>query len=128
MGSPDFRMPGDIEIGTPADTRFPNPNQARHCYMRYNEFFRCQAKHGEGADQCSQMKKFYARSAPTIGLRSGTTSERMEPSLALCSNQLSKPDVVHYQLFNTTYACSWCHRLSVLVFVAGLIAGRVNPP
>merc|ERR1712046_8069 len=63
--SPDSRMPGDIEIGTtPADTRFPNPNQARHCYMRYNEFFRCQAKHGEGADECAKMQKFYMSICP----------------------------------------------------------------
>ena len=30
------------QIGTsPYDPRFPSTNQARNCYTRYNEYFRC---------------------------------------------------------------------------------------
>merc|ERR1711908_157137 len=60
-----FTAMADINLETtPADVRFPNVNQARHCYMRYNEFFRCQAKHGEGADECAKMQKFYMSICP----------------------------------------------------------------
>merc|ERR1711924_411130 len=56
---------GDIQLSTtPSDVRFPNVNQARHCYMRYNEFWRCQAKFGEGAEKCAKMQKFYMSICP----------------------------------------------------------------
>ena len=30
----------------PHDPRFPSTNQARHCYTRFNEFYRCGLKFG----------------------------------------------------------------------------------
>ena len=27
----------------PTDKRFPTTNQAKHCYTRYNEFYKCDA-------------------------------------------------------------------------------------
>lgn len=32
----------EVVVATaPHDPRFPSTNQARHCYTRYNEFYRC---------------------------------------------------------------------------------------
>merc|ERR1712193_344528 len=74
MGAPGVRIlcvanrsltMADINLQTtPMDARFPNVNQARHCYMRYNEFWRCQAEKGEGNDACEKMKKFYMSICP----------------------------------------------------------------
>eukprot|EP00656_Telonema_subtile_P039374 TRINITY_DN44490_c0_g1_i2.p2 TRINITY_DN44490_c0_g1~~TRINITY_DN44490_c0_g1_i2.p2 ORF type:complete len:111 (-),score=37.22 TRINITY_DN44490_c0_g1_i2:273-605(-) len=53
----------DIVLSTtPQDTRFPNVNQARHCFSRFNEYNRCVARNGE--DKCVMLKKFYAAVCP----------------------------------------------------------------
>merc|ERR1712038_805505 len=44
------------------DPRFPNTNQARHCYTRYNEFHKCNA---EGGDDCEKYAKAYRSLCPT---------------------------------------------------------------
>jgi hypothetical protein len=30
--------------------------QAKHCYYKYNEFFRCEKFKGEGHEQCKSLK------------------------------------------------------------------------
>merc|ERR1712164_69685 len=50
---------------TPFDARFPQTNQAKHCYTRYNEFHKCQAENGEGAEACEPLAKFYRSICPT---------------------------------------------------------------
>ena len=50
---------------TPFDPRFPQTNQAKHCYTRYNEFHKCQAENGEGAEECEPLAKFYRSICPT---------------------------------------------------------------
>ena len=52
---------------TPFDPRFPQTNQAKHCYTRYNEFHKCQAENGEGAEACEPLAKFYRSICPTEG-------------------------------------------------------------
>ncbi|CAL5228218.1 g11307 [Coccomyxa viridis] len=53
----------EINIRTsPYDPRFPGTNQARNCYTRYNEYYRCVAESGEEDDKC----KFYQRSYRSI--------------------------------------------------------------
>lgn len=49
---------------TPFDPRFPQTNQAKHCYTRYNEFHKCQAENGEGAEECEPLGKFYRAICP----------------------------------------------------------------
>ncbi|EIE19535.1 cytochrome c oxidase subunit H [Coccomyxa subellipsoidea C-169] len=46
----------------PYDPRFPSTNQARNCYTRYNEFYKCAAEAGEDDDKC----KFYQRAYRSI--------------------------------------------------------------
>merc|ERR1711865_20032 len=57
MADQDFDM-----STTPPDARFPNVNQARHCYSRFNEYNRCVAKQGE--EKCKLLKKFYEATCP----------------------------------------------------------------
>jgi len=53
----------EISIQTsPYDARFPGTNQARNCYTRYNEYFRCVAVSGDEDDKC----KFFQRSYRSI--------------------------------------------------------------
>ncbi|CAL8471171.1 g10713 [Coccomyxa elongata] len=53
----------EIVIRTaPYDPRFPSTNQARNCYTRYNEFYKCAAEAGEDDDKC----KFYQRAYRSI--------------------------------------------------------------
>ncbi|CAK0780794.1 hypothetical protein CVIRNUC_005177 [Coccomyxa viridis] len=54
-----------IEIKTASyDARFPATNQARHCYTRYNEYHRCVAQKGEGADECRVFQRAYRSLCP----------------------------------------------------------------
>lgn len=39
--------------------------QARHCYTRYNEFYRCQAERGEDAPECSVFQRAYRSICPS---------------------------------------------------------------
>ena len=38
--------------------------QARHCYTRYNEYHRCVAQKGEGADECRVFQRAYRSLCP----------------------------------------------------------------
>uniref|UniRef100_A0A7S0VJ52 Uncharacterized protein n=1 Tax=Polytomella parva TaxID=51329 RepID=A0A7S0VJ52_9CHLO len=52
-------------ITAPYDPRFPNRNQARHCFVRFNEFFKCAHERGEEAARCQFYKKAYQGLCPT---------------------------------------------------------------
>ena len=43
---------------TPVDPRFPNTNQAQHCWTRYNEWVLCQKKHKDDEDACKKARQF----------------------------------------------------------------------
>merc|ERR1712216_521815 len=54
------------EIETaPFDPRFPQTNQAKHCYTRYNEFHKCKAQKGEDDEECEKYAKYYRSLCPT---------------------------------------------------------------
>eukprot|EP00884_Botryococcus_braunii_P023131 jgi/Botrbrau1/9501/Bobra.0252s0116.1 len=56
----------DITLETEKyDPRFPNTNQARHCYTRYNEFYKCKAEKGEDDPQCLYYQKAYRSLCPS---------------------------------------------------------------
>eukprot|EP00283_Hemiselmis_rufescens_P005961 CAMPEP_0173429520 /NCGR_PEP_ID=MMETSP1357-20121228/8205_1 /TAXON_ID=77926 /ORGANISM="Hemiselmis rufescens, Strain PCC563" /LENGTH=97 /DNA_ID=CAMNT_0014393713 /DNA_START=49 /DNA_END=342 /DNA_ORIENTATION=+ len=50
---------------TPNDVKAPECNQAKHCYWKYNEFFRCEKAKGEGAVQCAALKQAFSSLCPT---------------------------------------------------------------
>ncbi|CAD7696203.1 unnamed protein product [Ostreobium quekettii] len=53
----------EIKIWTaPVDRRFPSVNQARTCYTRYNEFYKCTAEKSE--EECTFYKKCYQSLCP----------------------------------------------------------------
>lgn len=39
------------------DMRFPSTNQARTCYTRYNEYYKCLQTNGDGSAECDVLKK-----------------------------------------------------------------------
>lgn len=39
------------------DKRFPSTNQARACYTRYNEFYKCKQQKGDDADECDTFRR-----------------------------------------------------------------------
>jgi cytochrome c oxidase subunit 6b len=47
----------------PSDIRFPNTNQAQHCWTRFNEFLVCQ--HNKGDDACQDKLRMYRSICPT---------------------------------------------------------------
>ncbi|GMH32526.1 hypothetical protein BSKO_00360 [Bryopsis sp. KO-2023] len=60
----------EIKLWTaPTDRRFPSTNQARNCYTRYNEFYKCIKEKGEDAESyegtCTFYKKCYESLCPT---------------------------------------------------------------
>ncbi|KAK9827724.1 hypothetical protein WJX81_005556 [Elliptochloris bilobata] len=55
----------EVVVATaPHDPRFPSTNQARHCYTRYNEFYRCKAKKSEDTPECVFYKKAFRSLCP----------------------------------------------------------------
>eukprot|EP00230_Micromonas_polaris_P003091 CAMPEP_0119210216 /NCGR_PEP_ID=MMETSP1327-20130426/2088_1 /TAXON_ID=38833 /ORGANISM="Micromonas pusilla, Strain RCC2306" /LENGTH=112 /DNA_ID=CAMNT_0007207205 /DNA_START=26 /DNA_END=364 /DNA_ORIENTATION=- len=56
----------EIKIETaPFDPRFPQTNQAKHCYTRYNEFHKCKAQNGEDDEECEKYARYYRSMCPT---------------------------------------------------------------
>ena len=52
--------PAEIKVQTsPHDARFPATNQSRHCYTRYNEYYRCVAQKGEEDEECKFVSFFF---------------------------------------------------------------------
>lgn len=42
---------------TPVDPRFPNTNQAQHCWTLYNEWVVCAKKNADDLDACKPARK-----------------------------------------------------------------------
>lgn len=55
----------EIVVETAAiDPRFPATNQARHCFVKYNEAHKCFAEHGEEATECAKLARDYRTMCP----------------------------------------------------------------
>lgn len=55
----------EIVIDTaPIDPRFPATNQARHCFVKYNEAHKCFADRGEDDDVCKRLARDYRAICP----------------------------------------------------------------
>lgn len=56
--------PRDL-LRTPTHNPYtPNQNQTKHCYQKYNEFFRCERFKGKGAKECFQFKQAFFSLCP----------------------------------------------------------------
>ncbi|CAK9023049.1 Cytochrome c oxidase subunit 6b-3 (AtCOX6b-3), partial [Durusdinium trenchii] len=70
----------DIELKTtPRDPRFPNTNQAQHCWTRYNEWVLCLKKTGSDESACLMQRKFAQQLCPLEKIEQWDT-EREEKS------------------------------------------------
>ena len=50
----------EVKVQTsPHDARFPATNQSRHCYTRYNEYYRCVAQKGEEDEECKFVSSWF---------------------------------------------------------------------
>jgi len=58
-------LPVEIVVETaPIDPRFPATNQARHCFVKYNEAHKCNAENGEDDETCQRLSKAYRSICP----------------------------------------------------------------
>ncbi|GIL89910.1 hypothetical protein Vretimale_17953 [Volvox reticuliferus] len=57
-------------ITAPYDPRFPNRNQARHCFVRFNEYYKCIYERGEEHARCQFYQKAYQSLCPSEWLES----------------------------------------------------------
>lgn len=58
-------QPVEIVVETaPIDPRFPATNQARHCFVKYNEAHKCNAENGEDDETCQRLSKAYRSICP----------------------------------------------------------------
>jgi len=56
---------GEIKLRTsPEDARFPNTNQAQHCWTRYNEWVLCQKRAGGDASACTAARQLTVSICP----------------------------------------------------------------
>jgi cytochrome c oxidase subunit 6b len=63
---PDPEDEEAVQVKTvPYDPRFPATNQARNCYTRYNEFYKCVAEKGEDAPECKFYQRAYRSLCPS---------------------------------------------------------------
>ena len=61
--------------------RFPATNQARNCYTRYNEYYKCIADKDEDSPDCKFYQKAYRSICPSewVRMRQGLNSRRDGP-------------------------------------------------
>jgi cytochrome c oxidase subunit 6b len=56
----------EIQIKTtPRDVRFPNTNQAQHCWTRYNEWVLCLKRTGSDEEACKTQRQFMYSICPS---------------------------------------------------------------
>jgi len=61
----EVEQPAEIVVETaPIDPRFPATNQARHCFVKYNEAHKCLAENGEDDATCQRLSKAYRSICP----------------------------------------------------------------
>jgi len=66
-GEDGEKLEGFLEpesITAPYDPRFPNRNQARHCFVRFNEYHKCAFERGEEHPRCQFYQKAYQAMCP----------------------------------------------------------------
>lgn len=51
-------------VTAPEDPRFPATNQARHCFVRYNEYHKCLFERAEEDARCKFYKRAYESMCP----------------------------------------------------------------
>jgi cytochrome c oxidase subunit 6b len=51
-------------VTAPYDPRFPSTNQARHCFVRYNEYYKCVFERGAEVERCAFYKRAYESLCP----------------------------------------------------------------
>lgn len=62
---PETEPEREIVVDTaPIDPRFPATNQARHCFVKYNEAHKCFADRGEDDDVCKRLARDYRAICP----------------------------------------------------------------
>uniref|UniRef100_A0A7S0WH22 Uncharacterized protein n=1 Tax=Chlamydomonas leiostraca TaxID=1034604 RepID=A0A7S0WH22_9CHLO len=59
-------------VTAPFDPRFPNRNQARHCFVRFNEFHKCAHERGEDHPRCVFYQRAYQSLCPSEWLENWT--------------------------------------------------------
>ncbi|GAX78083.1 hypothetical protein CEUSTIGMA_g5525.t1 [Chlamydomonas eustigma] len=59
----DFLEPESLTA--PYDPRFPNRNQARHCFVRFNEYHKCVFERGEDHPRCTFYQRSYLSMCPS---------------------------------------------------------------
>mmetsp|Transcript_42333 Transcript_42333/g.62245 ORF Transcript_42333/g.62245 Transcript_42333/m.62245 type:complete len:98 (+) Transcript_42333:89-382(+) len=48
----------------PYNAKNPQTNQTKHCYAKYNEFFRCSKFQGEDHDACQEVRRQFMSLCP----------------------------------------------------------------
>jgi len=51
-------------VTAPYDPRFPATNQARHCFVRYNEYYKCVFERGAESERCAFYQRAYESLCP----------------------------------------------------------------
>ncbi|WIA10170.1 hypothetical protein OEZ86_000328 [Tetradesmus obliquus] len=51
-------------VTAPYDPRFPTTNQNRHCFIRYNEYYKCKFERGEDDKRCLFYQRAYNSMCP----------------------------------------------------------------
>ncbi|KAF6265356.1 cytochrome c oxidase, subunit VIb [Scenedesmus sp. NREL 46B-D3] len=51
-------------VTAPYDPRFPTTNQNRHCFIRYNEYYKCKFERGEDDKRCLFYQRAYKSMCP----------------------------------------------------------------
>ncbi len=71
--------------------------KAKHCYYKYNEFFRCEKFHGQGAKECFKFKQAYFSLCPKDWVR----KNHHPPADSLFCIQLERPLGINIVNFDT---------------------------
>eukprot|EP00291_Cryptomonas_curvata_P007083 CAMPEP_0172183642 /NCGR_PEP_ID=MMETSP1050-20130122/19107_1 /TAXON_ID=233186 /ORGANISM="Cryptomonas curvata, Strain CCAP979/52" /LENGTH=128 /DNA_ID=CAMNT_0012857299 /DNA_START=5 /DNA_END=389 /DNA_ORIENTATION=+ len=88
-------IPPGLLTTPPQDPKNPNTNQAKHCYYKYNEFFRCEKFRGAGAEQCQEIKAAFISLCPNDWVakwdeqRANNTSQDLSEPAALVTRPSS---------------------------------------
>jgi len=81
----------------PFDPRFPTTNQARNCYTRYNEFYRCKEQKSEDDAECKFYQKAYRSLCPG--------KQQLVLGLSVLSGRLFKSNGAALILLLVDYLC-----------------------
>lgn len=65
--------PADEEAGeeeivvetAPYDVRIPSQNQAKYCFTKYEEFYKCKSEKGDDSEDCVPYKRAFRSFCPT---------------------------------------------------------------